>query len=368
MTQKLPLTNDKTSDEEIKNVDIELTKTNDPQVSDIKSLTNTNSFVLATTVANNTDGQKNSAGDKSCTLSPMQQQQQQPADVDTENVDQTDVISIDDSELNELTAFTAADYESDEEFKNLYIFINTAQLSGDDKIDRKTLLTYENFLIENDLLFKLTAVRNAKKKRLEPIQKRLCIPKAFRHELIKFAHDNLGHFSKQKMYLTLKERFHWDSMYQAISLYVDSCPLCLSSKSGKRRPTQPLNPVIHGATRHSQVISIDLKPLNSPTKEGTTNLLIIVDHFSRDTIIKKLKNQSALSVAKALLEFIALKGKFDHLYSDMGSQLTGKMFKHLKQMLGYRHHISSSGQPRSNGLSEIMIKTALHLIRTYAKK
>ena len=136
MTQKLPLTNDKTSDEEIKNVDIELTKTNDPQVSDIKSLTNTNSFVLATTVANNTDGQKNSAGDKSCTLSPMQQQQQQPADVDTENVDQTDVISIDDSELNELTAFTAADYESDEEFKNLYIFINTAQLSGDDKIDR----------------------------------------------------------------------------------------------------------------------------------------------------------------------------------------------------------------------------------------
>lgn len=128
-----------------------------PQISDtrVHSSDKTNYLALATVTANS----------QLPVTTEKEDHKESESDVITEERDEN--INIDYSPLEELMAFTASSYIDDEEFKNVYLFLTTAQLSGDEKVDRKILLTYDNYIIENEHLCKLSAVRDKKKKRID---------------------------------------------------------------------------------------------------------------------------------------------------------------------------------------------------------
>jgi len=184
-----------------------------------------------------------------------------------------------DSEPLELPTITFDDYTQDPEFKDIYNYIVTGELTDNELINRQTLLISEQYFARNNLLYKIGLPRSNKLNRVQPVSERLCIPKIHRGPLIAHSHDKLGHYALQRQFLTLYPLMYWKQMYLDIKEYCNSCEICLRAKRNSSFRTTPLHPlpVPHVPFQQWQ---IDHKNLTRKTKLGNVAILCIVDSFS----------------------------------------------------------------------------------------
>ena len=107
----------------------------------------------------------------------------------------------------------AGDYETDAEFGDIYRYLLTDELTGDARKDRATLLLSDRFVIEEGLLYRMDTPRQKRLSHLKPVVKGLCVPKRFRHDIIRFVCDNCGHYSEQNLFHTLAARYYWKTLF-----------------------------------------------------------------------------------------------------------------------------------------------------------
>ena len=85
---------------------------------------------------------------------------------------------------------SSSDYDSDDEFRNMYQYLRYETLTGRARLDKTILITAERYFIEDDgLLYRIEIHKQKKLAKLKPIVKRLCVPRRFRHDIIAFFHD-----------------------------------------------------------------------------------------------------------------------------------------------------------------------------------
>ena len=77
------------------------------------------------------------------------------------------------------------------------------ELSDNEKIDKVTLLLSDQFVMEGEKLFRWSIPRKKKLQAVKPLTLRLCVPRSFRHDLIKHEHDVLGHFGVTRTFQSL---------------------------------------------------------------------------------------------------------------------------------------------------------------------
>jgi len=92
------------------------------------------------------------------------------------------------------------DYETDTKFVNMYKYLTTEKLTGNARADKTTLIMVDRYMIQNDLLYRIDLPRQKKLADLRPVTKRLCVPRHFRHEIIRYVHNNCGHYATQSYF------------------------------------------------------------------------------------------------------------------------------------------------------------------------
>ena len=287
-----------------------------------------------------------------------------------EPLTENDQLKDQESELlmnNPLPPITREDYLEDEEWKNLYILLSTNTFDGNDKEYRHLLFIMEDYVIEEDKLYKISLPRGKKQQRAYPVKQRLCIPKKFRFQLLQHYHDLLGHYASERVFLTMYPTAHWKTMYLDIKNYCDTCDVCLRAKRNFKFKTKPLN-YLEIPERPFQHIQLDYKDLTRHTDEGSVAVLCIVDAFSGYPILCPVKDMSAETAAKTVIkEVITKHGVFERLQSDRGSVFISKFFAAIMKELGIKHRISSARSPRTNGLAESIVKRLVELVRVYGQ-
>jgi len=270
-----------------------------------------------------------------------------------------------DGNLITLPAITGADYENDSEFQYMYRYLTSGELSGDDKIDRTTLLLGDQFFVENGVLYRLQTPRRKSLARLRPLVQRLCIPNKFRHELIKFAHDNCGHFATQRLFLTLSAKAYWKNLFGDVQEFCNTCETCLRSKRNFAHRTVPLSPV-PPARMPCTVWAMDHKPLSRKTAAGNTAILVFVDTFSSWPIFVPVPDQTAEVTARAFVQHVvATFGAPESLLSDKAAGYMSVFFSHVAKLLGVKHRTSATLTARSNGAAEAMVKRLIEMLKIY---
>jgi len=181
-----------------------------------------------------------------------------PSSIITENADlghlteevtdeptENDIVtnSGDDETLVVFPTINPADYEIDAEFADIYTYLRTEELTGDARKDRTTLLLSDRFVIEEGLLYRMDTPRQKRLARLKPVVKRLCVPKRFRHDIIRFVHDNCGHYSVQNLFHTLAARYYWKALFSDASEFCRTCAVCKRTKVNFSHRYAPLHPV-----------------------------------------------------------------------------------------------------------------------------
>ena len=122
----------------------------------------------------------------------------------------------------------------------MYNYLQSNTLSGDDSVDRKTLLLSENYYIENDCFYKISLPRGRKQKRVRDEYTQLYVPMVHRQSLMSQYHQLLGHYSIGKLHPVMIQQYYWKNMAMDLRTFVKHCETCQASKTSNKTVTSPL--------------------------------------------------------------------------------------------------------------------------------
>lgn len=153
----------------------------------------------------------------------------------------------------------------------------------------------------------------------------LCVPLKQVVSLVTQQHSDMGHFGYKKTYLKMKCEFYWPKMQRHIRKIVTWCVLCQKTKVSKKCLGN-LNPII--ARKPGDLVSLDLMGPLPKSKGGVTQLLVVVDCFSRYVRLHPLKKATAQAILNKLkTDYFSKVGVSQAILSDNGTQFRSTLWR-----------------------------------------
>ena len=159
------------------------------------------------------------------------------------------------------------------------------------------------------------------------------------------------HWGMLRCWQLLNERHPGHNISQRdITDYIRACPTCQKVRLSDTGYT------IAPSVRNIKVplpwsrIGVDRLAISPVSKRGNNNIIVIVEIFAGVVHLIPASDYTAITLASALMKFIATNGLFDELSSDPGSDLMSDAVKQLNEWLGMHHVVSLVDRHESNGV------------------
>jgi len=241
------------------------------------------------------------------------------------------------AESSTFPVISQEDCEPDDEFADIYRYADSGELAGNSRKDKTILIMADRYVIDDDgLLYRMDLPRDKCLAKLKPVVRRLCVPRQFRHEIVKFTHEQNGHYAAQGLFHALATCFYWKSLFTDASKFCKTCEVCQRTKVNFGHRFAPLNPVAPPDFLGSR-FSMDHKTLTRQTTEGYNAVLVIVECFSGFAHLIPVPDMTALTTAKAIVRhIIPFWGQISCLYSDKGPGFVSSLFRHISDLVGIK--------------------------------
>jgi len=178
-------------------------------------------------------------------------------------------------------------------------------------------------------------------------------PHEFRIALFHRVHRrDLLHYSYEKVYPILRDRFWWTNMSQDILEWCQACEGCQKTKPGAKGGRTGLrqDKVVY---RPMHRVAIDLITFRYPTDRGNRVILSVVDYASRWIELFALPDKTAESVEGVIYdEYLTRYGAPLVMHSDQGREFDNKLMLLTMKRWGVDKTRTSGFAPWSNGLVE----------------
>lgn len=170
----------------------------------------------------------------------------------------------------------------------------------------------------------------------------------FRRIVFNFLHG-LSHPGINATVKNVFQRYVWPSVKSDCREWARSCIPCQQNKVN-RHISAPLGSFMSPSKRFEQV-HLDLVIL--PASEGYRYCLTCIDRFTRWPEAFPLRDQEAVTVARAFYEgWICRFGVPLRVTTDQGRQFESHLFKQLNALLGSTHLHTTAYHPAANGMVE----------------
>jgi hypothetical protein len=241
--------------------------------------------------------------------------------------------------------------------------ITLDSLREEQKIDPETqaLLTDlpPDFIVVNGILYK-----QSKYGAKVPF-----IPKTYRYAVLEYFHDRpeAGHFGFRKTLYKLIRRVFWFRMQEDIHEFIQSCKTCQFNKNPTTKPSGQMKSVkSHGPW---DILALDLMGPFPATQRKNTQLLVVVDHFSKWVELFPLTKATAHSIARKLEQEVFCRwGAPRSLLSDNGTQFRkSKIMNSVCKTWGIQHKFTTYYHPQAN-ITERINKNIGAIMRTYVER
>ena len=186
----------------------------------------------------------------------------------------------------------------------------------------------------------------------DKIYETLVMPKALTAQILKMAHDDLGHNGMHRTYMLIKRLYYWKGLKPSVIRHIQRCYYC------QRRNKQ----VVKYATLHfnvatfpMQFISMDLiGEFHPPTSKGKRYALTVICMLTGYVFCTPLKTKTAEEVLQAYIDNVYSKfGGSLKILSDNGTEFKNKIFEQAAKELGVVYKLYTSPyHPASNGRIE----------------
>ena len=180
----------------------------------------------------------------------------------------------------------------------------------------------------------------------------IVLPRALTAQILRMAHNNLGHNGTHRTYMLLKRLYYWKGLKPSVAKHIQRCYQC------QRRNKQ----VVKYATLHfdvatfpMQFISMDLiGEFHPPTTKGKRYALTVICMLKGYVFCIPLKTKTSEEVLQAYIDNVYSKfGGSMKILSDNGTEFKNKIFEQVAKELGVVHKLYTPPyHPASNGRIE----------------
>ena len=180
----------------------------------------------------------------------------------------------------------------------------------------------------------------------------IVLPRALIAQILKMAHDDLGHNGTHRTYMLLKRLYYWRGLKPSVTKHIQRCYHC------QRRNKQ----VVKYATLHfnvatfpMQLISMDLiGEFHPPTSKGKRYALTVICMLTGYVFCVPLKTKITEEVLQAYIDNVYSKfGGSVKILSDNGTEFKNKIFEQVAKELGVVNKLYTPPyHPASNGRIE----------------
>ena len=191
----------------------------------------------------------------------------------------------------------------------------------------------------------------------------LVIPDSLVPQILNLVHDSVqaGHPGVDRTIRYTLLRYWWPSLHKDVTQHIAKCLSCARHKSHPSYPV-PMReyPV---PERPWDTIAVDLLKLPLTTT-GYQYLFVCVDHFSRFIILAPLRDKSASSVARVLVDKVINPFTTPKvILSDNGAEFRNDLLAEVCQAFNTKQTFIVAHHPASNGLVERANRKILEALR-----
>lgn len=261
------------------------------------------------------------------------------------------------------------------------IDVNIEELTREDFLDFETcefegeeyLALIEDVMKDNDrlpdikvkdgLVFKKTVFEQELD---EVLCWKLWIPPALTHVIIEKAHNahTAAHGGVAKTLERVKRFFYWPRMSTQVRQFIKNCQVCQETKPSNRHMMPEMGQEVQ-TDRPFQKIYMDFLGKYPRSRNGNAYIFIVVDHFTKFTFLKAMREATTANVVTFLANEIFHKfGVPEVIHSDNGAQFTSRSFQDMVQAYGITHMKTAVYSPQSNA-SERVNQSVISAIRAY---
>ena len=145
-------------------------------------------------------------------------------------------------------------------------------------------------------------------------------------------------------------------MYPQIARYCAQCTPCQLRKTPTSYNKQPLSPW-PSTTEPLARVAVDIFDPIKMSRKGNTVVLVMIDFLTRYVWARPLPNQTAITIARELLNIFLEVGFPQQLVSDSGTNFTSNILTALCQLLHVDKYTVTTAHHSSNGLVERFMRT-----------
>lgn len=172
-----------------------------------------------------------------------------------------------------------------------------------------------------------------------------------------------GHHGERRTWALLNRSFPGHHIpYRLVAEFVLMCPVCQKDRLGML----PMD-TLPAITRHLKVdgnrsvVGVDTLTITPPDRLGNKYLVVLVNHFTKFTALYPTADKTAITLARALMQYFATYGLVEKVLSDPGSDLMSKVVAQLNRWLGVTHTVSLVDRHESNGVEPTNKAVLRHL-------
>ena len=184
-------------------------------------------------------------------------------------------------------------------------------------------------------------------------------PPEERHNIILRAHL-LGHFGVKAVEQSIHgDNLHWTNIRQDIQDVISQCHECQLFNIAKTGYHPPKSILPDGPLDHW---CMDLGTFNVTSTSGNNFVLVMVDLYSRFTILRAIQDKQALTIANELIQIFCTFGWPKVIASDNGKEFTATIVTQMINHLGVDKRLSNPFNPLGNSVNEAFVGIAKRTI------
>jgi hypothetical protein len=190
------------------------------------------------------------------------------------------------------------------------------------------------------------------------------IPLIFQQRILELFHCSLfgGHLGHTKTFHRIRAVCWWQTLFEDLQTFINNCMICQTFKKRSRNYSDPRG-VAPAPSRPFENIAMDICGPFPISEDGFTHILVIVDLFSRWTILLPCSNPTANDIARLLCRYVIFVfGPPAIIHSDRASYFTSKELVLALAACGCRKTQTAAYNPEGNGSPERRIQTIKEML------
>lgn len=160
-----------------------------------------------------------------------------------------------------------------------------------------------------------------------------------------------GHLGRDKTLDRIRQNYYWPGMTQDVKSYVEDCETCLKVKYNQNPIKGP--PRTRPLLQPWSQLSIDTVVSQTRTKKGNTNVLVVLDLYTKFIELFPMRQRTGKNVVKALDILFDRWGAPKSVLTDNGTEYLNKDVKALLEARGIEHSTTPLNHPQANPVERV---------------